>query len=58
MNLKPLRDFADGKGNWKGGCYENYRDWQGLEDTTPGAALRIAGCSGKIGQRDFFYLAG
>lgn len=56
VNLKPLRDFVDAKGNWKGGCFENYRDWTGSQDTVAEGALRQAGCLGKIGQRDYFYI--
>lgn len=54
--LRPLRDFIDKSGQWIGGCYENYKDWLGLTDSVVEGALRQAGCGGKIGQRDYFYL--
>ena len=48
-----MRDFTvDGK--WVGGCKLAYSDWKGFSDSDVQKALQIAGCEGKIGQRDFF----
>jgi hypothetical protein len=51
--LDPHRDFVDSKGNWVGGCKENY-SWTSRRDTAALAAIRKAGFQGKIGQRDRF----
>jgi len=32
VNIVPLRDFVDSKGNWIGGCKEVYSDWSGSAD--------------------------
>ena len=54
VNLIPLRDFVNGKGEWIGGCKEHYTDWKGFADVSVLQIMRTFGCEGKIGQRDFF----
>ena len=54
VNLLPLRDFVNEKGEWVGGCKQSYTGWRGFSDVTVLQVMRVAGCEGKIGQRDFF----
>ena len=56
VNLNPLRDFLDDKGQWIGGCKEKYSDWKGSTDTLVQQAISRIHAYSKIGQRDVFKL--
>ena len=56
VDLMPMRDFVDTKGQWVGGCKEHYLGWSGSTDRQVQQAIARVHPYSKIGQRDVFSL--